>query len=161
MFDTNANDAATSDEEYRQLLIWAQDSGYIQLITTHIQRDQIEAISDTQKRAEVENIHVSATQVATHGAVWNLSKWNEARFANEGELDKFLGSKIRNNRNLTDALIGLTALKDGNILITDDKSLGKRCQAQGVQVMRSEQFKDYLEALNKTHNRKTSQKSSK
>jgi len=159
MFDTNANDAAADNEEYRQLLIWAQDNKYIQLITTHIQRDQIEAIPDVQRKAEVENIHVSATQVTTYGMIWNLSRWNEARFANEGEVDKFLGSKIRNNRNLTDALIGLTALKDGNILITDDKSLGKRCQTQGVQIMRSKQFKDHLETLKKAHCHKISQKS--
>ena len=106
MFDTNANDAAALDSDYRELLCWAQDKKKIELITTHIQIDQIDAIPDRNKKQTVYGINVSAGTTETYGFIPGLSREG---WASEGEFEEFIGNKEHNYRNLSDALIAATA----------------------------------------------------
>jgi hypothetical protein len=143
MFDTNANDAAALDQSYRDLLIWAQDKKEIELITTHIQIDQIDAIRDRDKKQIVYCINVSADTTETYGFIPGLSRKG---WALEGKFEEFLGNKEHNYRNLSDALIAATAKKKVDILVTDDESLIKKTRGK-VKTLKSKEFKNYLENL--------------
>ena len=149
MFDTNANDAAGLDQDFRNLLIWAQDNKIIELVTTHIQIDQIGAIEDCDKREIPGCINVSAGTTETCGYIPGISKYGWARQAPKENFGEFLGNKIHNRRNLSDALIAITAKEKADIFVTDDGPLFKRTQekVKTLKTFKSIEFKKFLENL--------------
>jgi hypothetical protein len=147
MFDTNVNDVVALDEEYRQLLIKAQEKKFLVLLTTHIQSDQINDIPDSRKRNMVYSVNVSAGTTETHGIVLGISRLNWSKFAPKEEIEQLMGNKKRNKGNLSDALIASTALKEVDLFVTDDGSLKRKYERFSRQVMDSSQFKVYLKEL--------------
>src|SRR3989344_6212726 len=147
MFDTNVNDAVAQDGECRSLLIWALEQNKIELITTHIQIDQINEIKDQGKRFDIYTINGFAGTTTTQGFISGLSRLNWASLSLETDiLDEYLGSRKRNKRNLSDALIASTAQKKCDIFVTNDKSLYRKAQ-RNIKTFRSFEFRNFLRKL--------------
>jgi len=107
-------------------------NGTIELISTHIQRDQILDIpDDPAKKAALEELLTHARMVGTRGVVLDLSRLDEARIGSDEDhkLIDHIGDR-------EDALIATTATNDADVLVTDDARFtsklmsypGNRCE---------------------------------
>jgi hypothetical protein len=78
----------------------------IELLVTHIQTDQIQAIPDQGRRKHLLN-RVPFRMVPTHGAIYGVSKYGMATYA-AGAIERDVDEITRRN-DVQDALIRVTA----------------------------------------------------
>ncbi|AXK81124.1 hypothetical protein DW352_11720 [Pseudolabrys taiwanensis] len=124
MLDTNIFDALVADPSTLAKLLAAVAEGRMTILSTHIQRDQLGRIPDDEKRAKV--LAIPTEQIATSGAVWDVSRWGEATWgdtATNQALDQLIGGNVRH---APDALIGVTAAHHVDLLVTEDARLTSR-----------------------------------
>jgi hypothetical protein len=120
MLDTNIYDLLVADAPTLQLVEDRVAAGRISIITTHVQVDQLIDIPDATKRQAV--LSVPTVKVRTTGAMWDVSKWGEARFGDDStnaNLDQLMKG---NPKHAPDALIGVTASSVADMLVTNDSS---------------------------------------
>ena len=119
-------------------------SGTIQLVATHIQRDEHAGIADPALRHRIARIPVS--DVPTLGFVAGLSRAGMARVSSAGPYDAMTGQNRR--KYAADALIAMTAQFEGTILVTEDRRLRNRAARElGVETWDWSQFHAHLESL--------------
>jgi predicted nucleic acid-binding protein len=116
----------------------------IELLVTHVQMDQIAAIPDEGRRKQLLS-RVPCRVVPTHGAIWDVSKWDMARYTSEPVERDIAGIQGRNNAE--DALIGVTAKWDGATLVTEDRTFARDASALGIAVLTWPQFIARLRAI--------------
>jgi len=130
MLDTMEYDKLLNAPKTYERLLKLQSEGKIELLTTHIQRDEILAIGDVGKRGRLEVLLVHARLLGTRGAIFDVSRFGLARFGDAE--DHALIEHIRGagwERKSKDALIVATAVKDANVFVTDDKPLTRRLKS--------------------------------
>jgi len=131
------------------------------LVATHVQRDEIMATGNEERRAALMGLfedfvpqrapttsavagvsmagEASASAsgvVPTESMVWDVSRWDEAKWSREdevftamlGELNALNGGK---KNNVKDVLIAETALRNGWTLVTDDADLTRVASKYG------------------------------
>jgi hypothetical protein len=132
MLDTMIYDKLVADSGNLQLLLKAIGEGKLALLATHIQRDQLSDIPVLEKRAQV--LTIPTTSVPTSGAVFDLSKWDEATWgdAESDQAIECLG--IGNPKHAPDALIAATAAGLVDWLVTEDRPLTNRVRRAGLPV---------------------------
>ena len=150
MFDTNVfNYILDGKVDVVQLI------GKARFFATHVQLDEIKNTRNLERREQLLKVFedVMDTKVATESlvlgvsrlgeaklsgepivptesAVWDISKWNQAKWSSEDgyyeplkrRLDQLNGSKFNN---IHDALIAETSIKNGFTLVTHDNDLFK------------------------------------
>lgn len=127
MLDTNEFDRLLAAPETCDRLLGVLSEGKIELLTTHIQRDEIMAVDDAGKKARLRALLTHACLVATRGIIFGRSRFGLARFGSDEDHD--LIEHIRGEaweRKSGDALIAATAAKDANVFVTDDRRLARR-----------------------------------
>lgn len=136
---------------------------------THIQRDEIQATRDLERRNqllaifhEVSNSGVStesavvgvsrvgeaklggSNMVPTESAIWGVSSWGQCKWTADDNLyepiKKDLDNYKRKKSNLQDALIAETSIKNGFILVSNDKALNEILPKYGGEIIRSDDF---------------------
>ena len=117
---------------------------------THVQLDELVATRDENLKNKLLKIfhQVVTSEVLTESMVWNVSRWdkgkwsddpsptesfvlgvsrlNQAKLGNGGIYDQIkdeLETLKSKKNNIQDSLIAETAMKNGYILVTDDKDL--------------------------------------
>jgi rRNA-processing protein FCF1 len=116
----------------------ARDSGRVKLLATHILRDELDAIeSDGEKWARLEAVRgrLGFEEVATRGFVLDVSWLDKAQLTSWPEVDEFAQLSVGNPKHAQDALLALTAKRDGAVLVTADKGLTGRARALGIEVL--------------------------
>ena len=124
MFDTVAFNRVVEYDVFdslynKKLLIYA----------THAQRDEINNTPDyLEKKSQLLRVfHEISKNVSTESAVWNWSRWNEAKWTSDDLYENFKAELDRRNNknpnNVYDALIADTSIKNGFTLVTDDIDL--------------------------------------
>jgi len=124
-----------------------QLSGH-ELFATHIQRDELEQTRSSERRSQLlsvfQSIEPKISSTAT--TVWGISKWGLAKYGDDDgvyeallkrirELDeKFSKNKKFPENQSKDALIAETAIREGLILVTNDRSLTIASKENGCQV---------------------------
>ncbi|MGH8453869.1 MAG: type II toxin-antitoxin system VapC family toxin [Nevskiales bacterium] len=100
------------------------------LFVTHVQHDEIINTQDLNRRqALLEVFHtVPVEKLPTESAVWDVSKFDEAKWGAEDGLfqsllDKLNAKNKRKDNNPSDILIAETAIRNGLTLVTDDSDL--------------------------------------
>ena len=129
MLDTMGYDKLLNARETYDRLLKLQSERKIELLTTHIQRDELSAIVDIGKRMRLEAIFVHARVIETRGFVLDVSRLGLARFGDDE--DHALIQHIRGKawkRKSNDALIAATAAKEADIFVTEDKPLARRLE---------------------------------
>ena len=127
MLDTNEYDRLLAAPETYDRLLGLLSEGKIELLSTHVQRDEIMAVDDAAKKVRLEALLAHARLIATQGAILDVSKVGLARLGNDE--DHNLIEHVRGEawqRKSKDALIAATASKDADALVTDDKRLARR-----------------------------------
>jgi predicted nucleic acid-binding protein len=121
MFDTMEFDKLLENAATWEKLLRLVTEGRIELLTTHIQRDEIMATRDEAKRARLMSLFTNAHLIRTKGVVVGISRFGEARLGSDE--DHKLIDDIRGNRwdrDTEDSLIAATASGEADTLVTDD-----------------------------------------
>jgi predicted nucleic acid-binding protein len=112
-----------------------------QLIAAHIQIDEINSTRDKERRARLflAFAHIKPTLLPTETAVWDVSRWNEAKwdegsYFNAIKVALDLSNRSKSN-NREDALIAEVALVNGYGFVTADRDLANVVQAHGGNVV--------------------------
>jgi predicted nucleic acid-binding protein len=154
MLDTNIYDLISTEENFRQLLITAQEIGLITLYETHVQQNEVEKMPDTKspQRDRIQKvIAVSCREISTTTAIWDHSEWDKAQWGPGQFIDQmgYTDSRgvFKNPKNIEDALIADTALAKMDILITNDRAMCRNASraTQQCNVMSSVDFKEFLD----------------
>lgn len=159
MFDTNIFDKLLAKDIDLSIF-----SDMHEFFVTHIQKDEIDAISKPEKqewKTKLLNLFKSLNEgniptesfilgtsrlgaaklssVPTESMVWGVSRWDEAKWTNP---KTSLIEELRkgNLKHTEDALIGETAIKKEFILVTEDNNLFNKFVALGGKAIRFEQF---------------------
>ncbi len=94
---------------------------------THAQRDEINNTQDLEKKSQLLRVFCEIPKIiSTESAVWDWSKWNEAKWTSDDLYENFKAELDRRKKkcnNVYDALIADTSIKNGFTLVTDDKNL--------------------------------------
>jgi predicted nucleic acid-binding protein len=132
MLDTNEYDKLLAAPHVYDRLLALLAEGKIELLATHIQKDEIMAVEDTIKKARLQALLSRARMIATRGSVFGVSRFDQSRFGRD-EDHKLIEHKLiehirrsRWDRDTEDALIAATAATDADVLVTDDESLMRR-----------------------------------
>jgi predicted nucleic acid-binding protein len=122
MLDTNEYDKLLGHSESYGRLLQLLAEGKIELISTHIQRDEIMAITDDDtKKARLEAILSHARMIPTRGAAYGVSRYGLATYGRDE--DHRIMDKVRD---VKDGLIAATASSDADTLVTNDKDFANR-----------------------------------
>ena len=122
MFDTVAFNRVVECDVFdslynKKLLIYA----------THAQRDEINNTKNLEKKSQLLRVFSEIPKIIpTESAVWNWSRWNEAKWTSDDLYENFKAELDRRKKkcnNVYDALIADTSIKNGFTLVTDDKNL--------------------------------------
>jgi len=125
----------------------------LQLLTTHVQRDEIVEITIEQRRAELLAVYDSLPkqEIPTLDFVIGRSRIGMARLSDGLDYENYIEGGIR-KKHSRDALIGITAIHEADILVTNESStrrnrLPSRLKRVAVdfEVWGFEQFKDFVE----------------
>ncbi len=135
MLDSNVFDKLLADPDALQRVIWLEESGRSVLVSTHVQRDQL-AATPQPKRSLLLGLGLEFEEVPTSGAVWGVSKWDEATW-DDGVGDVKLSDVISDKGNhIEDALIATTAAAHCEVLVTDEKKrLPNRIKTTGSKLI--------------------------
>jgi len=148
MLDTQIYDLIIAIPDFVDRINRLIAEGMVVILCTHIQSDELAIIPDEHKRAEASR--VNRQQVSTAGAVYNISKYGCATYG-DGSSSGITLDQIRSasKGHAKDALIATTAVRDADVLVTQDRRLANRVSATSVscEVWSFEQFKSYISSL--------------
>jgi predicted nucleic acid-binding protein len=120
----------------------------LRILTTHVQRDELEKIADVAKRQAV--FRVPGQIVPTAAAVYGVSRYGHARYG-EGGADGIDISAIQkgNPEHSEDALIAETAAYELTVIVTEDAQLANkvRAKASKTRVWDFQTFETYVTKL--------------
>ena len=154
MLDTNIFDELLADPGSQQVLNDLIKRNVIVILTTHVQADEIAATPDSRAghRVALQAMYarLQMTEIATSGAVWDVSKWNRSRWG-DGAGGLRIGDIMRSNpEDAEDALIAITADANADVFVTaETKDLPKRIRARGtaLKVLDFSAFVAWMRAL--------------
>jgi predicted nucleic acid-binding protein len=153
MIDTNIFDAILEAPTSVALLNDLTNRGKLVIMVTHVQADEIAAMSEAkrEKREALQNIagELITTTLPTSGAIWGVTKWGQGMFG-DGTDELRIGDIMRSNsKDAQDALIAITAAAHADVLVTNEEALPRRIRAKGatLEVLNFEHFLERVRAL--------------
>jgi predicted nucleic acid-binding protein len=142
LLDTNAINAAL-DQNIQPGRITSRGAVFV----THIQVNELQASKRSERqRALLEALSaIDPAKVSTSAAVWNVSELGGAEWGDANGLYQPLLAALnaRNGgkrNNAQDALIGVTAIARGMILVTNDADLAEAVRGLGGAAVSFENF---------------------
>jgi predicted nucleic acid-binding protein len=141
MFDTNIYDEVTADPALLARIKELTQEEKIRVLTTHIQEDEIDQINDDTKRTKFREI--STTRIPTDGFILDISRLDEACLDGGPAIEVIQGPTSSNSK---DALIGNTAMRQADVLVTNDERLYKKTKrlSANCTVMTGKELEQYL-----------------
>jgi predicted nucleic acid-binding protein len=142
VLDSMIHDRLADDAVVLRLAQDLVEAGIVVLLTTHIQHDEISRIPDAQRVEQL--LQVPVERVPTFGAVFGVSAYGEATY---GESDAFESLHRGNPVHTEDALIAATAQYQSATLVTEDRTLTRRAEANAIAVVNWDVFCGHLHEL--------------
>jgi hypothetical protein len=118
------------------------------LFATHVQFDELSDTPDAVRREKLQSKFSAVVdqRVPTESAVWGISRWGQANWpprkddyepllARIRELDRLAKKKKKKENQSRDALIAVTAIKAGYVLVTSDQNLATATKEFGGAVI--------------------------
>ena len=141
MFD---NDILNKIVEGQLDLNKIKNSNKFEFYATHIQTDQASKCGDEDKRAmlTLNLTKLSPIIIPTESGIFGISRWGEFKWT--GNDSKIEDLRQGNNQHTEDALIGETAIKNGLLLVTNDKTLKSRVNSNSGRAVNLEEFKELI-----------------
>lgn len=151
VLDTVIYNRAVEYPEFGNNLWEACQLGYLKLVSTHVQRDQLAATPEAGKRETLLALFdaTSPELTPTTAMVWDVSKWDQAEFPNEERIDFFTkvlqGLGAAHPGHASDALLAVTAFTRAEMFVTADGSLLRRARRAVVMCQSNLAVLDYPE----------------
>jgi len=123
MLDTNAL-SYIAEENLMQKIKELASNGIIEILVTHAQMDEVDATPDVEKAKKM--LEIPAKIIPTDGFILDVSRLGQAKFCDENDRIEELRANSRKPNPSRDALIGITAIKNLDFFVTDDKKLRRR-----------------------------------
>jgi len=122
MFDTNIFDDIVNGKLGIADIGRYKNFKKAEIYVTHIQIDENNKCSDVDKRARLNifMVKIRPILIPTSSCAFDISRFDESKFGDGIIFNKI---KKRNINHVEDALIGETAIKEGIILVTNDRRL--------------------------------------
>ena len=138
MFDCNAFDKVILVDSTIDLLISKLDICEYSLITT--QRDELNKITDIERKRKLLGIieRLNMETVYTTPAIYGKVKYGMTKYG--GDKTVFENVIFKTKKNINDALIANSAVRENCIVITNDKDFYKKMKNNNYQVMTFEEF---------------------
>jgi hypothetical protein len=133
--DTDAVNRLADTPGLLDAAVRAHARGALVFVDTHIVGDQLAETPDAERRARLLDTWSAMPKVSvpTHGAVWNLSRWDKATWGDGADSGVTVPTMRTEGRGgLHDALIATTAAGAADVLVTNDDALAKRVRAAQV-----------------------------
>ena len=142
LFDGNVLDWLIDQPADLATIRQSLEDGRLQLIHTHLLRDEPDATPDPEKRAKLAAVRdlLVGQYVPTTGFVSDVSRADEAEFFSEEVARRFDERLTTENPNTggrdhtEDALLAMTAEAEGAVLVTDNPRLTNMATEQGIDV---------------------------
>ena len=145
LLDSNIFDKLVDEPGASEIAKRAAASGTTELITTHVQADEIAATSNVARREQLLVALSLARQEPTLGFVLGYSRLGEARLSESEPFESLRAGDDRLTRT-RDALISSTAQYEGATLVTEDADMRARASAAGIPAIGWDEFRRRLEA---------------
>ncbi|PIC86115.1 hypothetical protein CSV72_09875 [Sporosarcina sp. P20a] len=145
MIDTNIYDCLIVDEEVLSLVRSLIGEEIIEILTTHIQIDEVNNVNDITMRNNL--LTVPTNEIKTRILVIGHSRIGKSKIGIGKENGiKFISIHKDNPKHINDAIIAVTANANADILVTEDKKLKQKVQAQSskLQVWNYKEFKEHI-----------------
>lgn len=122
MFDTNIFDDIVNGKLGIANIARYKNFKKAEIYVTHIQIDENNKCSDVDKRARLNifMVKIRPILIPTSSCAFDISRFDESKFGDGIIFDEI---KKGNIKHVEDALIGETAIKEGIILVTNDRRL--------------------------------------
>lgn len=122
IFDTNIFDNIINEKLKISDIAKYKNYKKAEIYITHIQIDEINKCNDEDKRARLSifMVKIRPILIPTSSCAFDVSRFDESKFG-----DGIIFNKIKkgNINHVEDVLIGETAIKEGIILVTNDRRL--------------------------------------
>jgi predicted nucleic acid-binding protein len=134
LFDGNVLDWLYKQPAELRTVREALEEGRLRLVSTHILDDEAGASTDPKVLAFKPALarEVEGERLPTRGFVFDISRFDQAALFSEPDADLFDTLSVENPNNAEDALLALTADREGAVLVTEDKDLRKRAKRHGI-----------------------------
>ena len=154
MLDSNIFDRIITTQGLLEDLLLLTVDEKIDIVTTHVQEDELNRIPDVEKRKAV--LEVPRRVIKTGGGIYGVSKYGQGKYgAGSEEGYSYRDIHKGNPKHAEDAVISLTALNEQvDVFVTEDKTLLKKV-TQMTTSLRAWSFQDFLyhtEVLKKKSN---------
>lgn len=130
MLDSNIHDLIAANAVAKQTVLNRIRSGQLKLITTHIQRDEISK-APAEKRESLLEIFDFGEVVPTQGAMWDVSRWDEASWGSDESNASMRALVDGNPKHAEDALIASSTAGSADILVTNEARLASKIRRAG------------------------------
>ena len=144
ILDSNAYDALHDDPAAAEAVRSRIDRGELEVSTTHIQDDEnADGLTGGKGLGSI----IDTTFTPTCGLVLDVSRVGMARLGSEDDsevLERLRSGRVDRSK---DALIGVTAIRDGLILVSGDRTLRRDVVAEGGQAWTNEAFLEWALAV--------------
>ncbi len=148
MFDSNIYDKVIANEALFVQLRSLIDSNQLEIVSTHIQLDELGRIENNAKRESA--LAVPSTIVPTMGFVLDVSRLDMACLdGGNPEIIEYEQIQKGNLKHVEDALIALTAHHEADVLVTEDNKLINKIKATKTKLTlwKFEEFKSFLDSV--------------
>ena len=133
LLDGNVFDELLINAELKRLMFKFSHAGLIRLISTHVEKDEIDAIpfEKAEKWAQINVLRgeLKISQVPASGLLLDLSKLGETKFISHQEMEKLVNSINGNLNYINDSVLAMTAKENDATLITNDVKLLKKANS--------------------------------
>jgi len=140
MFDTNSFDKILTGEMPIELIKQSISLGYRYFIT-HIQTDELSNIPDNKKDKRAKLVlflsAVAPSLIPTESFVLGYTRLGYGKLGTAGYYEKLLNE---NKTNIKDAIIGDTAIKNGFVIVTEDREFTKKIKSLGGTAITPQDF---------------------
>ncbi|MBE2317240.1 hypothetical protein DVA67_014760 [Solirubrobacter sp. CPCC 204708] len=136
MIDTMVFDALHDDPDGRDAVLTAIREGALELLTTHVQEDQVAAIRDAVRRKALQRL--PRTVVPSSVVVEGVTRTGRARVKPDSQY-----ARMRDVRHFQDSLIADATAARADLLVTDDRRLAREAYEAGNDVWSSAELLEW------------------
>lgn len=136
MVDSNAIDPIADTPGAYEAVRAAIDDNRLELLYTHVNIDELAAISDLDRRAWLLLLLADLGRLVPTGATAvGYSRLNFCRVLDEPDAEVMEAMRSGSIKHTRDALIAATARYEESSLVTNEHRLAARARAQGIEVL--------------------------